>query len=151
VLYAIDLASVRKRPATEAVDRRERHRESPRPEPTPIPTADEVFEAVSENFEMPPGAREFARELVDRVRDNGAELDETIGAYARNWRISRMAVVDRNILRLATYELRHTDTPDAVILNEAVDLARRFADDPSPAFVNGILDAVAHGVRESRT
>jgi N utilization substance protein B len=59
-----------------------------------------------------------------------------------------MAAVDRNILRLGTYELRFTDTPTPVVLNEAVDLARRFGNDPSPAFVNGILDAVARGVRE---
>jgi len=56
--------------------------------------------------------------------------------------------VDRNILRLGTYELVHTTTPVGVILNEAVDLARRFGNDPSPSFVNGILDAVARGVRE---
>jgi N utilization substance protein B len=59
-----------------------------------------------------------------------------------------MAVVDRNILRLGTYELTYTATPARVILNETVDLARRFSSDPSPAFVNGILDAVARGVRE---
>jgi N utilization substance protein B len=59
-----------------------------------------------------------------------------------------MAAVDRNILRLGTYELTHTTTPAPVILNEAIDLARRFSNDPSPAFVNGILDAVARVVRE---
>ncbi len=62
-----------------------------------------------------------------------------------------MAAVDRNILRLGTYELAHTETPAPVILNEAVDLARRFSNDPSPAFVNGILDAVARVVRDSGT
>ncbi len=72
-----------------------------------------------------------------------------IGAQAQNWRVSRMAAVDRNILRMASYELAFTDTPTAVVLNEAVDLARQFGSDPSPAFVNGILDAVARAVREA--
>lgn len=150
VLYAIDLASDRKpRPPKEELPGAEPHREAPRPDPTPVPTSDEVFDAVAAHFEMPEGTRSFARELVDRVRTHAAMLDETIGEHSRNWRVSRMAAVDRNILRLATYELGHTDTPNAIILNEAVDLARRFGDDPSPAFVNGILDAVARVVRES--
>jgi N utilization substance protein B len=58
-----------------------------------------------------------------------------------------MAAVDRNILRMAVYELRDTDTPVAVVIDEAVDLARRFGADSSPAFVNGVLDAVAREVR----
>ena len=63
-----------------------------------------------------------------------------------------MAIVDRNILRLATFELAHTETPAPVVLNEAVELARRFGSDDSPPFVNGVLDAVARDVRgeESR-
>ena len=74
-------------------------------------------------------------------------LDARISEHAKNWRLSRMAAVDRNILRLAVYELEHGDTPASVILDEAVELARRFGDDPSPAFVNGVLDAVARSVR----
>jgi len=152
VLYAVDLASDRKpRPRPTEAEHIARHREAKTPDPTPVPSADEVFEAVSAHFEMPEGARAFARELVDEVRSRADELDATIGEHSRNWRVSRMAAVDRNILRLATYELRHTKTPDAVVLNEAVDLARRFGDDPSPAFVNGILDAVARVVRDSRS
>ena len=58
-----------------------------------------------------------------------------------------MAAVDRNVLRMAVYELRHTDTPVPVVIDEAVDLARRFGNDASPAFVNGVLDAVAREVR----
>lgn len=111
-------------------------------------TPEEAFDAVSRNFEMPVGARDFARELALAVHAHAAEVDVLISGHARNWRIERMAIVDRNILRLATYELRFTETPAAVILNEAVDLARRFGADPSPAFVNGILDAIAHGVRQ---
>jgi transcription antitermination factor NusB len=110
-------------------------------------TPEAVFESIANNFEMPLGTRDFARDLVERVRTNLPDLDEAITLQARNWRMSRMAVVDRNILRLGTYELVHTETPAPVILNEAVELARRFSNDPSPAFVNGILDAVARTVR----
>ena len=101
------------------------------------------------DFEMAAGARAFARELALETHARESEVDELIGAHARNWRVDRMAVVDRNILRLATWELRFTDTPTAVVLDEAVNLARRFGDDPSPGFVNGILDAIAQGLRPS--
>ena len=123
VLYAVDVSAAA-RSATALLDQ-------------------EVFERFAENFELPEAARAFAKELVHGVTNHRDNLDERIAARAKNWRISRMAAVDRNILRLATYELAHTDTPDTVVLDEAVELARRFGDDPSPAFVNGILDAIA--------
>lgn len=107
-----------------------------------------IFDGVAAHFEAPPRARTFALELVEQVAARGEELDATIAAQTRNWRISRMATVDRNILRVAAYELRYTETPSAVVLNEAVELARRFGSDGSSAFVNGILDAVARAVRE---
>ena len=107
-----------------------------------------MFDAVAAHFEMPEGSRTFARELVERVQGNLLQIDRSISHHSANWRIERMAAVDRNILRLGTYELAHTTTPVQVVLNEAVDLARRFGNDPSPSFVNGILDAVARGVRE---
>ena len=117
--------------------------------PSEPATPEETFEAVAEHFEIATGAREFARELALETRAREDEIDALVGAHARNWRVDRMAVVDRNILRLATYELRFTDTPTGVVLDEAINLARRFGDDPSPGFVNGILDAVARGVRPS--
>ena len=139
VLYAIDLGEGRGplgAPAGEGV------------EATASSGPDKVFDAVSAHFEMPEAARAFALELVQAVQQRLETLDRTIAEHSANWRIDRMATVDRNILRLGTYELAHTTTPARVILNEAVDLARRFSGDPSPAFVNGILDAVARGVRE---
>lgn len=113
------------------------------------PDAGEAFEAVAANFEMPEAARAFARELVRGVVDDAAKIDEQLRAATRNWRLERMAVVDRNILRLATYELVATETPVAVVLDEAVQMAQRFADDRSPSFVNGVLDGVAKRVRSS--
>jgi len=126
VLYAVDLA--------ERGDR----------EP---PSGDDVFDAVAANFELPERARPFAKELAGGVARERDALDTVLARHARNWRIDRMAAVDRNILRLATYELMHTETPASVVLDEAIELARRFGDDPSPGFVNGVLDAVARAVR----
>lgn len=154
ILYAVDLISTHPTPPADsaiespAAECHPRRRRAPPPPPTPTPGPEDVFEAVAAGFEIPEGARDFAGELVRQVRGHAEALDSTIAAHARNWRITRMAVVDRNILRLATWELIYTETPSAVILDEAVDLARRFGDDPSPAFVNGILDAVARSVRE---
>ncbi len=107
-----------------------------------------VFAGIAAHFEAPPSAREFAWVLISEVCARGESLDALIAGRARNWRLSRMAAVDRNILRLGTYELAHTDTPAAVVMDEAVELARRFGSDGSPAFVNGILDALAHELRE---
>ncbi len=113
----------------------------------PAPTSEETFESVAANFDLPEGARAFAKELVSGVIAHRDALDTRIAEHAKHWRLSRMAAVDRNVLRLAVYEFEHGDTPASVILDEAVELARRFGDDPSPAFVNGVLDAVAHSVR----
>jgi N utilization substance protein B len=89
-------------------------------------------------------AMEFALALLDGVRERRAELDRVLAAKAEHWTLERMAVVDRNILRLAAYELLHTDTPERVVINEAVELAKQFGAEQSPAFVNGILDRVMH-------
>ena len=111
------------------------------------PSIDEIFEAIAANFELPERARPFAKELVGGVTRESDDLDRILGEHTRNWRIDRMAAVDRNILRLATLELVRTDTPASVVIDEAIELARRFGDDPSPGFVNGVLDAVARAVR----
>jgi N utilization substance protein B len=88
-----------------------------------------------------PEARHFAETLIEGVIARVSELDALISRYAQNWTISRMAVIDRNVLRLAVYELLYLpDVPARVTLNEAIDLVKRFGDDQSGAFVNGILD-----------
>jgi len=108
----------------------------------PVPTAEEVFDQVASNFEMPAGTVVFAEQLVRDVRQHGEELDRILSEHSTRWRLSRMAAVDRNILRLASCELVFSDTPAAVVLDEAVQLARRFGGEASSSFVNGILDAV---------
>jgi N utilization substance protein B len=83
----------------------------------------------------------FCLSLYDGVETNRASLDERLGAAAANWRVARMAIVDRNVLRLGAYELLFTpQTPPQVALDEAIELARRFGSAGSPAFVNGVLD-----------
>lgn len=90
-----------------------------------------------------PEVKQFADQLVDGVLANRVELDKLLAAHATNWKVSRMPIVDRNILRAALYELCHLpDVPAKVTVNEALELAKRFADDEAKKFVNGILDHV---------
>lgn len=83
---------------------------------------------------------EFAASLVDGVRQHRAALDALLGKTADNWTLGRMAATDRNVLRLGAFELLHTTTPGRVVINEAVELAKRFGSKQSAHFVNGILD-----------
>ena len=88
-------------------------------------------------------ARAFAARLATGVVDTVANLDPIISEAAEHWRIERMNVMDRLILRLAVYEFLHeTETPSRVIINEALELARTFSNDDSVRFINGILDAI---------
>jgi len=87
---------------------------------------------------------EYAERICSGVSEKAAEVDKLIEKASANWRLSRMPVVDRNILRLATYELLECpDVPASVSINEAVELAKRFGEKDSRAFVNGILDRIA--------
>jgi N utilization substance protein B len=96
------------------------------------------------------GAHSFALDLVEGVRLNLAGLDALIEQQSHNWRLERMQRVDRNVLRLGTYELKHRDDiPRKVTINEAVELARKFGNEESPAFVNGILDRLAAAVNKA--
>jgi transcription antitermination protein NusB len=88
----------------------------------------------------------FCLALFDGVVNHQAEIDQRLADAAENWRIPRMATVDRNVLRLGAYELLHTaDTPPAVVIDEAINLARRYGAADSPAFVNGVLDKLRLG------
>lgn len=82
----------------------------------------------------------FARSLIDGVRRHRESLDRELERTAMNWRLSRMAATDRNVLRLGAYEILHTDAPGRVVINEAINLARRYGSDNSASFVNGVLD-----------
>ncbi len=83
----------------------------------------------------------YAEELVRGVRLHLVEIDAALTRASRNWRLERMAQVDRNLLRLACYEMKHgTDVPGKVVINEAIEISKRYGTAESPAFVNGILD-----------
>jgi transcription antitermination protein NusB len=89
-------------------------------------------------------AREFANEIVRGYAAKQEKIDETIRSVSQHWRLERMARVDRNILRLGVYELLELkDVPKKVTLNEAVELAKRYGDENSASFVNGVLDRIA--------
>lgn len=107
-----------------------------------VEVLDDVGRFLSES-EAEPEVRQFARLLIDGCWEYRARLDQTIGEVAENWEIRRMAVVDRNVLRLASYELLFLDdVPPKVSINEAIDLAKRYSTGDSGAFVNGILDRI---------
>lgn len=89
--------------------------------------------------------RIFAEKLALGVMENQSEIDTILAKYADNWELSRMAMIDRNVMRLATYELLYlADVPPKVTLNEAVNLAKKFSQEGSGKFVNGILDKINH-------
>jgi len=86
--------------------------------------------------------RSFANNLVLGALKNSEHIDEKIRSRAEHWRIERMAIVDRNVLRLAVYEFLYEDTPHTVVINEALEIARRFSTFEATQFINGILDAI---------
>ena len=86
--------------------------------------------------------REFANNLVSGALCNLQAIDDKIRTRAEHWRIERMAIVDRNVLRLAVYEFLFEDTPHTVVINEALEIARRFSTFEATQFINGILDAI---------
>ena len=97
-------------------------------------------------------AKEFAAALVAGVREQQPRIDELIAAASQHWRFERLSPVDLNVLRVATYELLQSPaTPTSVVLDEAIEIARRFGTSESPTFVNGVLDQIAArlGVKEA--
>ncbi len=97
---------------------------------------------------LPERLREFANGLVRGTLDRREEIDRLLTAHAQNWRIERMTVIDRTVLRMAVNEmLSGPDTPSRVIINEAIELARSFSGDEAVGFVNGVLDAVRKELR----
>jgi N utilization substance protein B len=98
---------------------------------------------------LPEAATSFAFHLVEGVIDRKSELDQVMAELAPEWPVDQIAVIDRNILRIAIYELLFdSDTPPKVAINEAVELAKLFGSDSSPRFVNGVLGSLANRGRE---
>lgn len=89
-----------------------------------------------------PGNREFAEFLFKRSLENRSQIDNLIRGHTEHWRLERMAVVDRNILRMAVSEFLYAETPKIVVIDEAIEIARKFSTEESTQFVNGVLDAI---------
>jgi N utilization substance protein B len=114
-----------------------------------------LYEAEAKNLsppalleELPVEPPPFVIDLVAGVSRCQARIDELIGRYAVDWSVDRMAVIDRNVLRLAVYELLESpDVPMGAVISEAVELAKRYSTDDSGRFVNGVLSSVASEVR----
>ncbi len=105
---------------------------------------DEEIEDVAGELKIEGSARDYCIMLIKGVKERIGEIDRLVEGYSENWTITRMAVVDRNILRLAVYELLYChDIPYKVVIDEAVELAKRFGAEDSGAFINGILDRIA--------
>ncbi len=104
---------------------------------------EEVFRTFWADSPFPPEVQAFAQELVAGTVAHREEIDTLISRYAEHWHFSRIALVDRNILRVATYEfLFHQEIPEKVILNEAIEIAKQYGSEDSGRFVNGILDKI---------
>lgn len=120
----------------------------------PRATVEELTSFVKSRLNSPE-LEEFCLSLILGVRRNQAEIDAELGEVAKNWSIARMASTDRNVLRLGAFEMQYTQTPRKVIINEALELAKRFGNANSAQFVNGILDKLegqgeaGHGKSES--
>jgi N utilization substance protein B len=105
---------------------------------------DEVFPAFWENKEEDKSVKEFTRQIVENTLAHIHDIDERIKNAAERWSIERMPVIDRSILRAATYELVYrSDIPPSVIINEALEIAKKYSTEESASFINGILDNIA--------
>ena len=112
---------------------------------------DEALAAFWKSFEpVESEVRTLAETMVRGVAEHRRQVDDAIEDASSNWRLDRMARVDRNVLRLAVYELLRTDVPVKVAINEAIELGKKFGSESSGAFVNGVLDKVAAGLPAQR-
>ena len=107
-------------------------------------SVDQAIALFWKHFEAEPEGREYADALVKGAAEHMADVDKHIASASTNWRIERMTRVDRNVMRLGAYELLYrTDVPRAVILDEAVELAKEYGSEESSSFVNGVLARIA--------
>jgi len=105
--------------------------------------SDEMVKRFCDCFNPPTGERPFFLELVKGVISTLSQLDSIIERFSKNWRMSRMSPVDRNIMRIAAYEIIFCgDIPSKVSINEAVDIGKKFGTEESGAFINGIIDSI---------
>jgi N utilization substance protein B len=94
-------------------------------------------------------ARNYAQQLFRMAIENEEMIEELIRRFAQHWRLERIAAVDRNILRMAITEFLYTETPNVVVIDEAIEIARKYGSEKSPEFVNGILDSIREAIERS--
>jgi len=112
----------------------------------------EVFDLICENFDARKSIRDFSKKLVLGVWENKEILDKAIGEASKNWRIERMARLDRSILRLATFEIMFVqDIPAKVSLDEAVEIGKKFGSEDSGRYINGVLDKIYNTMLQNET
>ena len=109
---------------------------------------EEAFQLLRENFQANKKAAPYALEILAGVNDCRAEIDKLISEHSKNWRLERMSVVDRNILRIAAFEFlkKGQDVPTSVVINEALEVAARYSDEDSSPFINGVLDSIKNSL-----
>ncbi|MCB2228463.1 MAG: transcription antitermination factor NusB [Desulfarculaceae bacterium] len=107
-------------------------------------SAEEALASFADNFAAPARLWDYARELVMGISERAWDIDDSLSSASRRWRVERMDRVDRNILRMACYEMLFAadPVPPRVAINEAVELAKRYGADESPAFINAVLDSL---------
>jgi N utilization substance protein B len=112
----------------------------------------QMLENFCGNFPPSKKAQPFFLKLVNGVLEEGSEIDALIEKFSKNWKISRMACVDRNVMRIAVYELLYCDDiPAKVSINEAVDIGKKFGTEESGAFINGIMDSIRGAMEKEVT
>ena len=108
----------------------------------------ERFDLFCNLYQVNRKARPYTLDLVNGILSNRDHVDSLISQCAKNWRLERIAITDRNLLRIGVFEMLYCeDVPDQVAINEAVEIAKRYGSEESPAFINGILDAVKTLIR----
>lgn len=106
----------------------------------------EHFALLCDNFKVDQKVIPLAQALLDGIANHASEIDALITQHAKNWRVGRMSIIDRSLIRLGVYEvLFRDDVPATVAINEAIEIAKRFSTDDAPSFINGILDAIRNG------
>ncbi len=114
-------------------------------------TSDEVFSFYLQEEKPDPKSAEFVKAIFFGAAEKSAELDKKIEAFADNWKLNRIALVDKNILRMALYEMLYCeDIPTVVSINEAVDIAKKYSTADSGKFVNGLLDKMKNELAQKR-
>ena len=101
---------------------------------------------LSDNFRVAQKAIPYAQVILDGIRDNQQEIDTIISDNTKNWRVDRMSIIDRNLIRIGIFELIfQKEMPASVVINECIEIAKRFSTDESSSFINGVLDAIRDG------